>query len=468
MEWQLETDVVVVGGGGCGMVAALAAARGGAEVVLLEKSARLGGNTALSGGSIPAAGTRLQEEAGVEDSPEKMTEDIVKQSGYQADRSLTEVLARRSNGLIEWLTGELGVTLRLITHYKHVGHSVHRLHAPPSKQGKDLVLDLVAALKREGVVVATNSPVTSLVSSDDGAVTGVVVDRGDGSPEAIGAKKVILASNGFGANRDMIRQFCEDIREAPYFGHEGNTGEGIRWGMELGAETRAMASYQGYAAVSYPHGTLLSWTVLEMGGFLVNKTGRRFGNESLGYSAFTKHVLAQPEQLAYVVFDEDIRDYVARDEGEFRNLLSMGGIRSGETLRELAEPYGIDAEELKRTFDAFNTATPDSDPFGRAGQRDMLPLKPPYCIGQVTGGLFHTQGGLVVDENAQPLRKDGTPIGNLYAGGGVACGFSGLEDGAGYTSGNGLFAALGLGKLAGEHAVASIRSEGAAAGRDTP
>jgi fumarate reductase flavoprotein subunit len=71
---------------------------------------------------------------------------------------------------------------------------------------------------------------------------------------------------------------------------------------------------------------------------------------------------------------------------------------------------------------------------------------------KVTGALFHTQGGLKVDHLARVIRTDGTPIPNLYAGGGTAAGFSGKAGPYGYLSANGLLAALVLGKIAGDAA----------------
>ena len=70
---------------------------------------------------------------------------------------------------------------------------------------------------------------------------------------------------------------------------------------------------------------------------------------------------------------------------------------------------------------------------------------------RVTGALFHTQGGLVVDDAARVLRPDGSALPNLYAAGGAACGVSGTGP-AGYLSGNGLLAAVALGRVAGQEA----------------
>ncbi len=81
-------------------------------------------------------------------------------------------------------------------------------------------------------------------------------------------------------------------------------------------------------------------------------------------------------------------------------------------------------------------------------------LEPPFFAVKVTGALFHTQGGLVVDPTARVLRVDGTPLPNLFAGGGAACGVSG-PDVDGYLSGNGLLSAVTLGRIAGRAAAAT-------------
>jgi fumarate reductase flavoprotein subunit len=84
-------------------------------------------------------------------------------------------------------------------------------------------------------------------------------------------------------------------------------------------------------------------------------------------------------------------------------------------------------------------------------------LKPPYRVAEVTGALFHTQGGLVVDEAARVLREDGKPLPNLFAGGGAARGLSGPSD-WGYLSGSGLLMATVLGHLAGDEAASQVKT----------
>jgi fumarate reductase flavoprotein subunit len=110
---------------------------------------------------------------------------------------------------------------------------------------------------------------------------------------------------------------------------------------------------------------------------------------------------------------------------------------------------------LKETLAAVNRYTDgkEKDPFGRDFTTKPK-LVPPYYGVKVTGALFHTQGGLVVDERARVLDKSGLPVPKLFAGGGAACGISGAHV-WGYLSGNGLLSAITLGRIAGTQATLS-------------
>jgi fumarate reductase flavoprotein subunit len=277
----------------------------------------------------------------------------------------------------------------------------------------------------------------------------------DGS--IIRAGKVILAVNGFAGNRDLVGRFCPEIAGASYFGALGSTGEAAIWGEEIGAGLSNMSAYQGYAAVAHPHGSLLSWTTIEKGGFILNDKGERFGDESIGYSGFARIVLSQGD-FCYAVFDQRIFD-IASQEEEFLELARYGGLKTGDTVSDVAKAFDVDATAATRTLEAYNRMASGevSDPFGR---RDygLAPLMPPFYGCRVVSGLFHTQGGLKVGTNAEVLRADGTPVPNLFAGGGAAAGISGKAGATGYASGNGLLTAIALGRLAGLEAARQVRN----------
>ncbi len=138
-----DVDVIVVGSGGCGLAASLAAGDAGASVVVLEKMDTARGNTYVSTGSIPGAGTKYQREVGIDDDPVRFEADLLRQSGPHQAEELTTLLARTSASLVEWLVEDHEIGLQIITEYKHVGHSVPRLHAPADKRGASLMRDLL-------------------------------------------------------------------------------------------------------------------------------------------------------------------------------------------------------------------------------------------------------------------------------------------------------------------------------------
>jgi fumarate reductase flavoprotein subunit len=452
--WDLQVDVLVVGAGACGLAAAIAAHDAGAQVAILEKRDRPGGNSSLSTGSVPGAGSRFQREAGIVDSADVMVADIERLSGDSDLPQLTRRMADISAQLCEWLVDSVGARMALITDYCHVGHTIPRLHAPVSRRGQDLVDDLLAAVEKREIPLVTNNPVQTLYLSPEGAVIGVAVDGPGVERSQIRARNVILASNGFAANRELVAKYCSEIAGAEYFGALGSEGEAVLWAQHLGARLANMQAYQGYAAVAYPHGSLLSWTTIEKGGFLINAAGERFGNEDIGYSAYARRVLEQQANV-YAVFDERIMA-LASKEDEFRELVELGGLKNAESIAELAGRFGLPAQALTRTFEDFNAAATAqrADPLGR--QRfSMAPLTGRLWICRVTPGLFHTQGGLAVDNEGRVLREDGSPIAGLFAGGGAAAGISGRAGAGGYASGNGLLTAIGLGYLSGRAAAAT-------------
>lgn len=450
--WDLATDVLVVGAGGCGLAAGIAAAQGGAGVLVLEKSTRPLSNTARSGGMIPAAGTRLQRRAGIEEGPEEFAADILRKNRGGSDPVRTLHLCRTAVELVHWLADEAGVTLTLVDDFTYPGHRRPRMHAPPGRTGQALIDDLRRTLRGlAGAELVTGAGVEALVADASGAVTGAVARQG-GQHSRIAARKVILACNGFAGNRALLARYCPRMIDALYFGGEGSTGEGIVWGQELGAAVAFLDAYQAHATVAVPHAILITYAVIMEGGMLVNRGGHRFGDETQGYSEFALEVLAQPEGLAWAIYDERIHRLAGAFE-DYREAEAAGAVLRAGTVEALAARAGIApaglAETVRLHYESCAGDCPD-----RFARRWRRALEPPFCAVKVTGALFHTQGGLVVDEYARVLRDDGSCIPNLYAGGGVAAGLSGHGPG-GYLSGNGLLTALGYGMLAGRHAAAA-------------
>lgn len=448
VNFEVSVPVAIIGAGAAGLTAALAARDAGAEVIVLERDALASGSTGLSSGMIPAAATRLQRAAGVDDNAEIFAGDIAAKAGGHVDRALVEAIAQASGPALDWLVHDLGIELTLVEGFLYPGHKRLRMHAPPSRRGAELIGALTRVAGEAEIEILTNALVDGLYADPSGRVQGLHITRPDGASEAIGCDAMVLACNGFGGNPDLVRHYIPEMSEANYFGHPGNRGDALLWGQELGARTRDLGSFQGHGSVAHPHGILISWALMTEGGIQVNAGGHRFCNEHDGYSEQARRVLAQEDGLAWNIYDQRLHRLGMEFE-DYRQAEKLGAVRLADGAGQLAEILGLPADTLGRTIAECQqlAAGEGSDLLGRDFAAKP-PLKPPYYGIQVTGALFHTQGGLVVDGAARVLDRAGQPLTNLFAAGGAAAGVSGPSD-WGYLSGNGLLAAVTLGRLAG-------------------
>jgi fumarate reductase flavoprotein subunit len=455
MEWDLHADVVVVGGGGAGLMVAITAAtfRGGVDVLLLEKDSRVAPNSAIGGGMLQAAGTRFQRAAGIADTPELMAADIVRKNRGQSEPALTLSLCRRSADVVHWFADDLGVPIELAPETHWLGHSRPRMHAHPRRSGAPLVDALRARMAGlSNLTYADGTPGCGLVTGEGGTVIGVFARR-QGRSQLVRAERVVLVTGGFGANREMLSHYIPEVVDVPYLGTATNTGEGIQWGVEAGGAADHMSGYQGLGFAVPGTGTRLNPGLISAGGIMVDTAGRRFEREDQGYSEWAGVLLRQPGRVAVAVWDEEIHRPIERTT-TMVDSTRAGAIVMCRDIDEVARHFKLDSGTLARTVTEYNRAVAAGrDPLGR--EVLVHQLTPPFFAAWVTGALAHTQGGLRIDAVGRVLRADGSPVRNLYAGGGTAAGLSGGTP-DGYTSGNGLLVAYTLGRIIGEHVVSSL------------
>ena len=374
--------------------------------MVVERDDVPAGSTALSAGPIPAAGTRFQRDKGIPDSPDLFAADIQRKAKGEADRAVVETVAAGAAPLVEWLANRYGLPFEVVDNFNYPGHSAMRMHGLASRTGQELIDRLRSAAEANDIVILVRSTARRIFADSENRIRGVEVVRRDGSCERIGCKAMILACNGFGGNPDLVRRHIPEMAEALYFGHPGNQGDAIIWGDALGAQLSYLGAYQGHGSVATPHNILITWATIMEGGIQINGEGRRFCDETHGYSEQAAEVLRQPGGFAWTIFDARIAE-VARQFDDFQKAESAGRDSHRRIQLEVSRARCVCP---LRTFEAeWNEveklkSANGQDRYGRKFSAEQA-CKPPFHAVKVTGALFHTQGGL------GSIQKDGSSAG---------------------------------------------------------
>ena len=448
-DFEFSVPVIVAGGGACGMSAALALRDAGIDVLVLERDKVSSGSTGMSQGMICGAGTKMQASLGISDTPDALYADIMEKVHSQTDPVIARTIAEQSGPTLDWLVERWSIPLELDELWQpRYGHTAKRLHGWIGHTGQELLDLMVAKATEAGAMILNEARLADVHTDANGQVVGVRVERPGGIVEHIGCAALVLATCGFGGNRELVARYMPEAAKARYHGHEGNKGDGILIGEKLGAQLSDMGAYQGYGMLTEPSGITSAPNLIMFGGVLVNATGQRFVDELEDVSGLVHHVLSQPGGVAWLVFDAHLEAMCQRIP-DVQQMIDLGASRPAANFAELAAIIGAPEEVVARTMQdvARIRAGEKPDPFGRRFG-ESFELKPPYRAAKVTGALYHTQGGLQINEDAQVMRPDGTVLPNLFAGGGAARGVSG-PGASGYLPAMGLCTAVTLGRVAG-------------------
>jgi fumarate reductase flavoprotein subunit len=427
---SLHTPVAIVGGGACGLVAALTLHHHGIESIVIERDSLSQGSTALSSGFIPAPCTLAQTRQGINDSVDAFVCDIQGKAENTAAAHLVASYANAIGPAMNFLEQRCDLQWQVLDSFLYPGHSQYRMHTVPEKTGEGLMQRLSKAIDAAQITVLNNATATTLWHADS-KITGMSFTRPDGIEDHLRCDVLLLACNGFGGNKDMVQQYIPEIANAQFGGHQGNDGSAIAWGQQLDIALQDMNAYQGHGSWATPHGVLISWALMMEGGIQVNRHGERFHDETQGYSEAAVHVLAQPERIAWNVIDHTLYE-LGKTFPDFVAAEKSGAIKKFINLSELANYIGCNPQALEKSCLQPN--------FERN-------LEAPFYVIKVTGALFHTQGGLKIDEHCRVIKNNDAVIPNLLAAGGAAGGVSGNAV-WGYLSGNGLLSAVAGGYIA--------------------
>ena len=466
---SLEADLVIVGGGAAGMTACIRAEELGLDVILVEKMPFMGGAISISGGNQVVMGSELQRQAGVtDDSVESMFDDFMANGAGLNVPELLTLYAENVGETSDWLQGK-GVTFDMAGGLHRLAEYSHDRELAYTGSGVGAAENMRQAIARTDAQVLLNTRASELAVDSSGAVTGLLASS-DSTDYSIQARAVLLATGGYGNNKDLL---SEEMRTALYYGPVSSTGDGVVMASAVNAATRLMEYGKRYPngievsagiAKSTIAGNIVGWT---MSAILVNSEGNRVVNERASNRTILETELEQEGQMLFLLMDKQTFDAwwpmlggAGISEGDVNEYLEANGSSTplfihGDTLEEIAEIAGMDAAALAATVERYNgfvRSGVDED-FGRPADYMAMEIgSGPYYLVEQKPRFATTMGGLVVNTSLQVLDASGEAIPCLYAAGEVVGGVMGDDSPSGANNGW----AVTSGKLAAEAISAGI------------
>lgn len=496
---KLVTDVVVIGAGASGVSAAIAAADEGANVIIIEKTGKIGGASNLSWAGKLINSSAAKEDGFIIDEEKEIT-DWIENNHWRVDAAVIRQYVTKSGDTYDWLM-EKGYPLLYMNFF---GEQMHMLPAYDTREEtlRKMLMDYVES---KGGQVITETTGKKLMTNEAGDVVGVIAEQVDGTILEISAKSVIMATGGYAANAEMVKQ---------YFGFEGvngglgqNVGEGIKMAWEVGARvpdniggqmlhqtlaratTQLKSQYSDFEA-TWPMMLTYLPTLMNVG-----TSGSRFRNEeatlkavaAANTSAFNgpyHYVILSKAQLDALMsegmagigaqslpgmppeFYSSFSDKFTLDnpwvdaDKVFDTMVANGHGFKGNTVEELAKNAGMDVDLFLETFKSYEEATKAGKDleFGKSAEY-LIPMGeegPFYAIIAEINNLGSI-GGITINRNFQVINESRVPIKGLYAVGVEAAGVlyndtyvgNGIGIGYSFTSGRlggGYAATSALGK----------------------
>jgi flavocytochrome c len=408
-------DVVVIGAGAAGLASAIEAAENGAKVAVLEKMPMVGGSTVLSGGIVYATGSEIQKKLGIKDSVEDLVKYWSERANGKNDLDYLTFVAERSGQTIDWLV-KLGVVFGDPT---PTGISpVLRAHTS-TEHGAGIIKPLKAYAEQKNVEFFLQTAATELLTNDKNEVIGVKAVGKDKKEISFMAKSIVLATGGFDRNPELVKKYAQVADGQASFAGTGNTGDGLTMVEKLNADVVTHGGVIGFRAVEGETAYTTDVCLLMWMPYLsVNKQGQRFVNEAIDYPVFYEELVKQEDQVSYLIFDGNT--YVPT----LDKAVEKGSAFTADTLDELAQKTGINAEGLNATIKEYNEmikAGKDTK-FGKDLTGHKAIDKPKYYALKVVPAILGTMTGIKTNLDTQVINKDGKAIPGLYAAGEVANG----------------------------------------------
>ncbi len=457
-------DVLVIGGGNAALCAAISARRAGASVLVLEAAPHFyrGGNTRHTRNMRCAHDSATETLSGPY-TEDEFWEDLKRVTQGHTDEELARHMIAQSKEMLTWIVDQgvrfqpsLGGTL-----------SLGRTNSFFLGGGRAMLNALYATAEQLGVQIRYDAEVVGL-DIENGMFLSATVKEQTGTSQ-VRAGALVAASGGFEANIDWLKQGWGEIagnfliRGTPY-----NRGTILRILIDnniqqIGDVTQCHAVAIDARAPKFDGGIITRLDCV-IYGIVVNRNCERFYDEGEDiwpkrYAIWGRLVAAQPDQIAYIIFD-------ARSLKLF--MPSLFPPIKGDSIADLAKQLDLDPEKLTETVATFNNAvqpgTFDPDNYDDCTTAGLTPPKThwarkieqgPFYAYPVRPGITFTYLGVKVNKEARMIMTDGKPTANMFAAGEI---MAGNVLGQGYAAGIGMTIGSVFGRAAGQGAAKHARN----------
>jgi fumarate reductase flavoprotein subunit len=455
--WDETYDVVVVGAGYAGAAAAYAAQIQGAKTVLVEKMPFIGGNSQINGGVWASYTSKLaadlqQRKNLTPDTAEKHIEDTIKGGDYMSRLDMVKNFVYGSPFYLNlMLDNGLKVRDALTMPGGHYGFRTYTLE---HEQGFDITEVQKKLLVEAGVTTKLNTKLVRIYREgyQAGKVLGIAVYTTGGIKTIKANRAVILTTGGFSANVPMRSAQVPTLTEAmPTTNQISQTGEGILYAQEVGAQTMQQSYIQLYPFADPNTGVLDAYAVIPFSGpssgvVYVDYKGERYVNEGERRDVNAKAAMDSGGFPAFCILDQKIVDqggFTGQD--TVNRGIENGRIFKADTLEDLAKaiadhayksPSGVPGNvniapgTLTATINTHNeyVRTRQDPGFHKVITGAMLTIEtPPYYAIPQWPSVHHTMGGVITTAKLEVVDFFGRPIPNFYAAGEVTGGVHGTN-----------------------------------------